>query len=91
MAMSDAAAKRRRCRQGLGGACTTITYVVHDQEWGEGRRRRAGPSSPLVLSPFTAGLGPFEQIAVVSVAAKHFRRRHGRGGAWMTILPLSLS
>ena len=49
------------------------------------------PSSNLVLLPFTTGLDPFEQIAVVTVAAKNFRRRHERGGARMAILPLPLS
>ena len=47
-------------------------------------------SSPLVSLPFITGHDPFEQMAATAAAAEHFRRRQGRGGASMTVLPLSL-
>ena len=46
--------------------------------------------SLLVLLPFIKGHDPFEQMAVTAAAEEHFRRRQGRGGASMAILPSSL-
>ena len=43
------------------------------------------------LAPFITGLEPFEKMALAVTTAEHFRRSHGRGGARMTIFPLSLS
>ena len=37
--------------------------------------------SALVLLSLTMGFDPFETMAVAAAAAKHFRRRQGRGGA----------
>ena len=68
----------------------TTTGAVHDQERAKGVEDEPVPS-PLVLLTFTTGLGPFEQMVVVTVAAKHFRRRQRRGVVRMTILSWSLS
>ena len=52
---------------------------------------KPGPAtSPLVPLPFITSHDPFEQMAATAAAAEHFRRRQGRGGASMTILPSSL-
>ena len=78
MTMSDATAKCRRRHQGLWDAHTTTTCKVHDQEQGKGIEDEPA-SSPRVLLPFTMGLDPFEQMTVVTVAAKHFRAAIGEG------------
>ena len=74
MTMSNAAARRPRRRQGQGAlARQQITQFVLRGAT-KGVQDELVPS-PLVLLPFTTVLDPLEQMAVATVAAKHFRRR----------------
>ena len=66
----------------------TTNHAVRHQECDGVQDKIA--SSPLVPLPFIKGHDPFEQMAATSAAEKHFRRRRGRGGTSMTILPSSL-